>query len=151
MDVEKIIRAIQRCNDVSALNQIKKAVYKRSDTVVQRNYKMTVGAAWDRVRNLQPGAVLYCCSAGTFLGGPFQRGDQMTVHSLQSRVKRLWVTSKKDAKLYWFGPQGVERYNLQVEPPAQPLSESERKLAEAVSKVGKGPGDAKCGVSAAGK
>lgn len=43
--------------------------------------------AWQRVKDLPVSTKLYCCASGAFLGGPFQRGDEMAVHVIQPRCR----------------------------------------------------------------
>ena len=132
MDKDSIIRSIAHCNDIQALREIVKAARGRESTLAQRKYQADCAAAWERVRGLPRGAALYCCAARTFIGGPMQRGDAVTVYAVQPRAKRLWV-QMSDGKLVYLTPAGVNRYDLRTEPPASRLPELERKIVEAIA------------------
>ena len=90
--------------------------------------------AWNRVKDLQPDTILYCCAKGIFLGGSLQRGDLMKVWCVQPRKKRLWV-QYVDGRKKWFSPNGVVRYNLRTEPPEKPIGPTARQTMENTGKA----------------
>jgi hypothetical protein len=134
MDTTKVKRMIGQCDDPKEVGEIIKAATNRQALLCKRQYQERCLEAWERVRVLARNATLHVCAGGTFLGGPLQRGDSMTVIGIQPRVKRLWARLQ-DGTSYWFGPAGVERYDLRLEPPASPIGPNERKLADSLGKA----------------
>lgn len=132
--VSKIRRLIGHVDDPKELVAIIKSAKERQELLFERLSEKSEAEAWARVKDLQRETTLYCCASGTFLGGPIQRGDSMTVYFIQPRKKIVWVTLK-DGSRYWFSPKGINRYNLRTEPPVNPLSELERKFANTTGKI----------------
>ena len=130
--LSKIRRLIGHLNDPKEADEAARAATRRKNEIWKRIAAQKDVESWNRVRMLEPGTVLHCCVQETFIGGNFQRGDSMTVHSIQPRAKRLWVT--KNGLHYWFNPSGITRYNLQLTPPEKPLSPDERAIAEDMAK-----------------
>lgn len=123
-------RAIAHLNDITELRELRKACVDRIGVLEERAYAKLVSAAWERVRVLEPGTVLYVCAKGTFFGGPFQRGDKLRIQ----RVGRRVIYAEHGEKgLYSFPPKMVERYDLRTEPPADPLSAEAREHVERVA------------------
>ena len=134
MNVEIIRRMIGQCDVPAELAEVRRAADDRSKLLAERTRKRLEGEAWERVRHLPHGTKLYCCASGFFLGGNIQRGTAMTVYSVQPRAKRLWVLLEGETSpRYWFAANGVHRYDLRTEPPANPCS---RDMAERMAKVG---------------
>jgi hypothetical protein len=134
MDTTKVKRIIGQCDDVKELNSIIAHAKRRADDLYKRAAAQQAAEAWERVKLLTHGTTLYCCASGTFVGGPLQRGDSMTVHCIQPRKKRLWV-KLTSGEMYGLGPRFIARYDLRTEPPVAPLPGNERRMAEAVGKV----------------
>ena len=80
------------------------------------------------------GAPLFCCNVGTFIGGPLQRGDRVEVYAVQPRKRLLWVRAA-NGRLLGFRPADIDRYDLQLTPPANPLSATARALSEGVANI----------------
>lgn len=128
----KIRRLIGHLTDVKECGRASVVATERQRELLRRQMASKEAAAWDRVRNLPEGTTLYCCASGTFMGGPFQRGDSMEFRCVQPRAKRLWVKTA-DGKSYWFTPASINRYDLQLAPPANPISDDERKVVERIT------------------
>lgn len=121
-------QAVGRMNDVKELRELKQAVAARIGVLEERAYAAKVAEAWERTKDVQVGATLYVCAAGTFFGGPFQRGDSMKVTHVQPRAKRIWVDV--GGKPYWFGAKGIQQYDLRTTAPEKPMDAEERKRVE---------------------
>ena len=126
-----IKRLIGRINDDKELREIEKAARARIRVLTERRYAECCAQAWERIRVLPVGTTLHVCASGTFVGGPFQRGDSFELTHIQPRAKRVWVTF--NGKQYWFEPPGMNRYDLRTEPPATKLDPEARKSIERVA------------------
>jgi hypothetical protein len=133
MDVTTIKRMIGQCEDRKQLGEVIVAAKERQELLGKRLYETSVREAWERVKGLEAPVTLYCCAEGTFVGGDMQRGDSMEFNSIQPRRKLLWVKYKE--KFRWFSAEGVHRYNLRLEPPAKPMSDSEREMAKRLAEA----------------
>lgn len=128
---------LSHLTDVRELYRLKSVISHRIDVLHKQQSEQARAAAWERLKNQPPGTVLYCCSEGTFMGGPFQRGDKMTVHCIQPRKKVLWVKYGPEGaqKFHGFFPLGILRYNLQLTPPANPIRPTERAFATKTGEI----------------
>lgn len=131
-------QSIARINDRKQLSELTTYIKERSSLLWKREQEVAKAAAWDRVKDLPVNTMLYCCANGWFLGGAVQRGTQFRIYcKSQPRAKRIWtciVRNGKDEGVYWFGPEGVHRYNLQLTPPANPVND---KMSASLAEVGK--------------
>ena len=134
MSITKIKQAVARIDDVAELHAVARYVRERTELICKRRREAAAAAAWERARGWKRGDTVYCCAAGTFLGGDIQRGTAMTVHSLQPRKNILWVTLPGGGT-HWFAPQGIDRYNLQTTTPADPLSAAAAAQAKAAGEI----------------
>ena len=125
---------IGHISDTKELERLKGLISDRIALLHRRLWLARCAEAWGRVATAPPGTPLFCCADGTFLGGPFQRGDRTVVHCVQPRKRRLWVRDQR-GKLWGFPPAEVHRYNLQPQPPANPLGPASRALAESLGKA----------------
>jgi len=136
MDTAKIKRNIGQCDDPHELSEIIKAAKDRQNLLYKRQAAKAAAEAWERVKGLAPGTVLYCCASGMFIGGTIQRGTRMEVLTIQPRAKRMWVKLADEKYPYhWFKPAGVHRYDLRLEPPANPMGEDEKNRLTELGKV----------------
>lgn len=124
-------RAIGQMKDIAELQAVIRAARARVDTLRERDYAARVAAAWERTKNQPLGQILHVCAEGTFVGGPFQRGDSMVLVAIQPRAKRIWVDTK--GSRYWFAAKSIERYDLRTEPPAKPLDPEHRAMVERIA------------------
>jgi len=115
--------------DASELRQIEKYARDRSRLLSKRAWDAKVAAEWAIVKTYTPGTELWCNATGMFVGGPFQRGDHVKVDAVQPRAKRIWAVSD-DGKAWWFSVAEWTRYAFRAEAPAEPLSESDRRIAQ---------------------
>lgn len=104
MNLIDILAFIQATEDGQGLRIIHGAVQQRQRTLTKEVALRRATEAWDRVKCHKRGDVLYCCAEGTFIGGPLQRGDKMTVYAVQPRKKILWVTVKGNKYSLAFPP-----------------------------------------------
>ena len=131
MDVTHVKQVISACHDVNQVSELERHCKERVKELWKRELDRLETEAWDRVKKLKTGTVLYCCAEGIFIGGDIQRGDKVEVYCIQPRRKRLWVdlfdeTGKTKKKYVWLSPSSIHRYNLRVEPPAHGLSKLDR-------------------------
>lgn len=127
--------AIGRINDTKELCRLGAAIRHRIKLLEHRAREARYAAAWERVKNLPAcGAPLFCCNVGTFIGGPLQRGDRVEVYAVQPRKRLLWVRAA-NGRLLGFRPADIDRYDLQLTPPANPLSATARALSEGVANI----------------
>ena len=122
---------IAHCADIKLLSEWRKQIETRLKLLGERRAAQAADAAWETAKTWQRGQKLYCCSPGTFLGGPIQRGSELTVYALQPRKKIVWF-SMDDGKsyCYWMSPSALVRYSLKTSPPENPVSEETKKLAQ---------------------
>ena len=139
MDPEELLTHLKTLEDIQLLYRIEEEAKRRRNEIQHAEIKAKTELAWNRVKELVRGEVLYVCNQGTFLGGPLQRGDSVMVLTVQKRKRVLWTklltrgdgrTEHKTAESIGFSPMEVFRYDLREEPPDKPISEYERKLAE---------------------
>ena len=135
MDVSKVKRMIGHCNSMDELREVKKAVGARQNILIKRARQKKRDEKVEWARTLKVDEFIYCCAEGTFLGGPLQRGDALVVEHWQPRAKRLWVRTINEDRQLWFEAKGMVRYDLRSEKPDNPVSDSERRLANRVSEV----------------
>lgn len=128
MDIK---RTIGQMKDIAELNAVIRAARSRIDTLRERKHADNVAAAWERIKVQPLGQVLHVCAEGTFVGGPFQRGDSMVLVAIQPRAKRIWVDAK--GSRYWFAAVSIDRYDLRTEPPAKPLDPKHRAMVERIA------------------
>lgn len=138
MKITNLKQSIARITDRKQLTELSTYVKERSSLLYKREQEALTKAAWERVKDLPVGTMLYCCANGWFLGGAVQRGTQFRIyHAAQPRAKRIWtciVRDGKDEGVYWFGPEGVHRYDLRLEKPTNPISD---KMSANLAEVGK--------------
>jgi len=136
--ITSLKQSIARITDRKQLNELSTYVKERSSLLWKREEEAAKVAAWNRVKDLPVNTVLYCNANGWFLGGAVQRGTKFRIyHAAQPRAKRIWtciVRDGKDEGVYWFGPEGVHRYNLQLTCPTNPISD---KMTASLADVGK--------------
>lgn len=138
-DVTNIKRRIAKC-DLKELAQVIRYAKARQEELRKRDYEHRLADAWKRAKAWAKNdevfvEEVFVCSPGTFIGGPFQRGDRLEIFWLQPRKKMLWVVDPRDGQKYAFPPKQILRYDLQVDPPKSALPEHERNFAEATAKV----------------
>lgn len=127
--------SITKCTDHLVLNELAKHIRERKDQINRDVYETKKAALWDEIRNAKIGSQIYVCCEGTFLGGPFQRGDSMTITHIQPRAKRIWATA--NGKQYGFDAAGIARYTLRTTPPTLALPRTEREIVDRiVSRLG---------------
>lgn len=138
MKITSLKQSIARITDRKQLTELTTYCKERSSLLWKREQEAAKVAAWERVKDLPVGTTLYCCASGWFLGGAVQRGTQFRIyHKAQPRAKRIWtciVRNGKDEGVYWFGPEGVQRYDLQLTLPANPVND---KMSASLAEVGK--------------
>jgi len=136
--ITSLKQSIARINDRKQLTELSTYIKERSSLLWKREEEAAKVTAWNRVKDLPVGTTLYCNANGWFLGGAVQRGTQFRIyHAAQPRAKRIWtciVRDGKDEGVYWFGPEGVHRYNLQLTCPTNPISD---KMTASLADVGK--------------
>lgn len=125
--------SISKCTDVAILSELEQHIVMRKVEIRKAEWESKKTAFWDGIKKAKPGDTLYVTFDGTFVGGPFQRGDSMTLTYIQPRAKRVLVDAK--GKTYWFDVVGIAKYELRTTPPESPISASERKIADTVGKV----------------
>lgn len=130
MDVSRIKASITRSRDIEAIREIISHAKARIYAIEAEKHAAGVAAAWAAVKGLEIGTVLYINAEGTFLGGPWQRGDAVRLTHIQPRAKRIWT--ENDGKSYWFDARGVYRYALKTTPPSNPLPKEEREMVSRV-------------------
>ncbi len=133
MTVDSMILSIGLLPDVESCTKIIKAARERQELLRDAARKKAVDEAWARAKRWKPGDSVWCNTEGTFIGGPIQRGDKLTVYHVQVRKRILWVSFR--GKRYWFDSSGVHRYNLRTVPPKKPIDAIERKMVERVADV----------------
>lgn len=138
MNLIDILAFIQATEDGQGLRIIHGAVQQRQRTLTKEVALRRATEAWDRVKCHKRGDVLYCCAEGTFIGGPLQRGDKMTVYAVQPRKKILWVTVKGNKYSLAFPPWAIARYNLCQHRPENPVPPQEGNLVEGFGKIMEG-------------
>jgi len=131
MDLTKLKRIIGQCNDHGELRHLAQAVRDRQRAIEKREWSERKDAAWQRLRGAAVGADMWCHATGTFVGGGIQRGDHATIHSVQPRAKRVWLTLD-NGKLLGCDLAGLARYDWRPERCDNPLSDAARKDAEAI-------------------
>ncbi len=117
-------RSVGKMHDVQELRELRKAIVERIDLLEKRAHAKRVDDHWQSLKDVPVGTVLHVCSTGTFFGGPFQRGDSMTVFAVQPRARRVWV--RMNDKQYWIEAPRAEQYLLKTTPPERPMSQEER-------------------------
>lgn len=135
MEVKDVLSFIELAANEKEVETIRNAAYKQGKILAKESAEREATAAWSRVKSHKPGDTLYCCASGTFLGGPLQRGDKVTVLAIQPRKKLLWVTVKGKKNSFYFTPRGIARYDLRQFPPEKPITQDERKLADNMGNV----------------
>lgn len=138
MKITSLKQSIARITDRKQLNELTTYIKKRSTLLWNKEQEVAKTEAWNRVKDLPVGTMLYCCATGWFLGGAIQRGTQLRIYAAsQPRAKRIWTTivrNGKDEGVYWFGPEGVHRYDLRLEKPTSAVSD---KMSANLAEVGK--------------
>ena len=126
MKITNLKQSIARITDRKQLQELQTYCKERSSLLWKREQERLIAEAWERCKNLPVGTVLYCNANGIFMGGAIQRGTALRIyHAAQPRAKRIWTSIVKDGKeegVYWFGPEGIHRYDLRLEKPDNPVS-----------------------------
>lgn len=137
MSKDEIIEAIKLLDNSKECTEISEAAKERGKAIRQAEYDQQVKEYWARAIFYREGMTLFCNAAGTFLGGPMQRGDKCKVLSMDDidnkKHPRIWVTIGK--RSYGFPPNEAYRYRLLPTKPKKPLSQLERGLAQTVTKI----------------
>ena len=131
------VRSIAHCTDIKRLRKAITTAQRRISVLSKREYAARAAAAWDEAKQWDIGTTVWCCAAGTFLGGTIQRGWTATVTHIQPRAKRLW-TQAADGATRWFTPAGLVRYAIKTTPPDKPLSKANAKVAQAMGEALRG-------------
>jgi hypothetical protein len=138
-NITSLKQSIARITDRKQLTELSTYIKERSSLLYKRQEEAAKVAAWERVKDLPVGTNLWCNANGWFLGGAVQRGTQFRIYcKSQPRAKRIWtsiVRNGKDEGVYWFGPEGVHRYNLQLTPPESGAVSD--KMTASLAEVGK--------------
>ncbi len=119
---------------LSELYELRRQTRARIEELEKEAIAKNIARAWEWVRHMAPGEALWCHATGTFLGGPLQRGDKVTVYAVQPRKKLLWI-NLKTGRTISFNPWNIHRYNLQLDKPAKPIDPATRKMAHAFGKI----------------
>jgi hypothetical protein len=139
MSMTSLKQSIARITDRKQLQELQAYCKERGTLLWKREEARSAAEAWERCKGLPVGTMLYCNASGIFLGGAIQCGTALRVYApSQPRAKRIWATVVKDGKdegVYWFGPEGIHRYDLRTERPARATSDRLAGLAEEVGKV----------------
>jgi hypothetical protein len=121
MTLDAIKQWISKATSEQDLLTLKKAIRDREHKIFRAKLAKAEREAWERVKDLPKGTVLYCCAAGYFLGGNIQRGTKLVVNGSSAgqprRRKRLYVTVAGNKGAFWFSPNAIHSYNLRTEPP----------------------------------
>jgi hypothetical protein len=135
MTKDKIIEAINELQDSKDCSAIAKAATERGKQLRAAEYQQQVDAYWKRAIFYRAGQTLYCNAPGTFLGGPMQRGDKCKVQDMDIDRKDplIWIVIGK--RSYGMPPHEAYRYRLLPTRPEQPISKTERELANTVGKL----------------
>lgn len=133
MNRDEILAYIAASEDSEECEAIRNAAAARAKAIRTAEFKARVAEFWKRTQVWKEGQTLYCGAQGTFIGGPLQRGDKCVVYAIQPRKKLLWVTVGK--RTLGLNDVEVYRYRLQPDPPAKPITESERGMANRLSEV----------------
>ncbi|HLL74793.1 MAG TPA: hypothetical protein VK421_05970 [Pyrinomonadaceae bacterium] len=133
MSEQEILEFISAATDVDLCDRIQSAAHKRKRALAQAAFEAKVAEHWKQTVWLKPGDALYCNATGTFLGGPLQRGDKVTVYAVQPKKRVIWLKVGK----HTFGFSAIEfyRYKLSRQKPESALGKTERAHAEAAGKV----------------
>ena len=137
MSITNLKQSIARITDRKQLHELQAYCKERSSILWKREEAQKATEAWERCKNLPVGTMLYCNASGIFFGGAIQRGTALRIYApAQPRAKRIWTTIVRDGKdegVYWFGPEGIHRYDLRVEKPNNPVSD---KMSASLAEVG---------------
>lgn len=117
MNGSEVVAWVDLVDDRGVLQLVRKAIDARLSKLSEIAWKARRDEAWTRYRRFKPGISVWCCASGTFLGGPLQRGDRVTVEHVQPRARRLWLRIK--GKLWRFGESDATRYELRTVPPKE--------------------------------
>lgn len=118
MDLTKIKRQLAHASP-QELGDVIRYCKQRQKVLADRLYAERLADAAERAATWATGPEVHVehvwvHAQGTFVGGPFQRGDKLTVTHYQPRAKRLWVTFRGTS--YWLDAKGINRYDLRAEP-----------------------------------
>lgn len=130
-----ILNFIDTAENESDCREIIKAARARQEALATASYKARVVDYWKRAIYFREGQTLYCAAAGTFIGGPMQRGDKGTVYrmDIDGRKKTIWL--KLGKRIIGFRESEALRYNLQPEKPEKSVSPEMRGMAERLAGV----------------
>jgi len=137
MNITNLKQSIARITDRKQLQELQTYCKERSSLLWKREEAQKVTEAWERCKDLPVGTMLYCNTHGFFLGGSIQRGTALRIYARsQPRAKRIWTTivrNGKDEGVYWFGPEGIHRYDLRLTQPDSPVTD---KMSANLAEVG---------------
>jgi len=120
--ITKAKMAISRISETRDLHDLRRYINERVRLIGKRQYEAALVEARARMRTLQAGMRVWCCAEGTFIGGPFQRGDEFEViRSMGHRVRYLWVKLLRTGKSYSMPIREFHWYNLRPEKPENPV------------------------------
>lgn len=122
-----ILKSIAHCNDQKILHGAIAASRKRLQILAKRNYENKLAAIWDEAKTWKPGEAVYCNTEGLFIGSKVQRGTRATIILVQPRARRVWMDVNGNS--IGFGLASLERYDWRKTVPNNPVSDSDRKLA----------------------
>lgn len=135
MTRDEILKSIELLDSEQDCRAIQQAANKRGEAIRTEQWKQRVADYWSKAVYFCAGETLYCAAAGTFLGGPMQRGDHGKIYrmDIDGRKKTIWLKIGK--RIIGFSGAEPLRYQLQREKPEKPINESEREMANRLSKV----------------
>lgn len=133
MSKDEILFFIATCDDAEVCDTISNAAAKRRKEIHTKAYEARVAEFWKRTNVWKVGQTLYCGAAGTFIGGPLQRGDKGTIYAIQPKKKVLWLSIGK--RTIGFNATMLLRYHLQPDPPENPATKIDRAISERLAKA----------------
>jgi hypothetical protein len=136
LEVEDYVAASE---DLGWLKRIERAARAAREEIGRLTWEAAVERKWAEAGTWRKGTVLWCCAAGTFLGGGIQRGTRFVVDRNMRTARTLHLTrvgedGRRDRT--WMKPAGVLKYDLRPTPPDQPPpNAAEVRMAEAAGRV----------------
>lgn len=130
----KAKRMISRLVDQDDLRILRGYCDERDRELGRRAHEAALAATKIRMSGYCAGMQLWCCAAGMFIGGPFQRGDEFSViRDMGFKRRDLWVRHTRSGKAYSMNAALVHRYDLRAVPPENPVNQDERDRMERLS------------------
>jgi len=130
----RLLRGVQRLDDVVALRDIVTAARKRLELLRKRAWEESCARKWEEAKTWEPGTEVWCAMGGVAIGGTIQRGWHAVVEHVQPRAKRVWVRDD-NGKSVWFSSNGLVRWAIVTEKPE--VTADHEVLARIGKRVGK--------------